>query len=373
MIRRKIFNIGFLFLSQVLFVTSVLPETLHSKFLFMLSYDNQIEHINILVIIIRIACLIAGEIFLILSFSSLRQPIINTCLPYPANSFRLPPPGMANTTSWFVMIIFCSICVLPVHLGLIINPVWLHPLLREDGIFEMFQAGLYFAGGAIMIYGSFRSIRGAPAARLPFLFWGCMGFLMIFIGLEEISYGQRIIGFSTHEYFHNLNRQNEFNFHNVATGLFNRLAALVMISFGFFLPAIALFSTRVSYLFTRYKAEFIAGPSMLCFAMGAMYYTPKNYNMSRIDEQSAICFLTCIILLLLLGRSFIIKKHRKSTIILGIFCLAAFLTIAINLIFITNWPAGNYAEEVKETLIPCGLFCYSINIFKNTFKLKHPF
>lgn len=47
-----------------------------------------------------------------------------------------------------------------------------------------------------------------------------MGFIFLFGALEEISYGQRIIGFETPLWFQKYNTQGEFNFHNLRFGGF---------------------------------------------------------------------------------------------------------------------------------------------------------
>lgn len=44
----------------------------------------------------------------------------------------------------------------------------------------------------------------------------CLTLLFLFVGLEEISWGQRLIGFSTPEFFETNNVQSEFTFHNLS-------------------------------------------------------------------------------------------------------------------------------------------------------------
>ena len=95
-------------------------------------------------------------------------------------------------------------------------------LSREDGFFENLGA-LFFLITSIMFFLLFfqhNRIGGAAefakfntkGKRYFFLLMGLLFFIMMG---EEISWGQRIIGFATLESMADVNRQGEFNFHNM--------------------------------------------------------------------------------------------------------------------------------------------------------------
>jgi hypothetical protein len=86
--------------------------------------------------------------------------------------------------------------------------------LKEDGRLEYLQALSYLlavlaAGGA-----------GWHAKRLGQKFISSFYFLfaiaLLLVSMEEISWGQRIIGFNTPELISDLNEQDEFSFHNIS-------------------------------------------------------------------------------------------------------------------------------------------------------------
>jgi hypothetical protein len=84
-------------------------------------------------------------------------------------------------------------------------------VLMEDGLIEYCTALIYFFSSmiAISIYFDFRKIDPLMAFLSLIL---AAGFL--FICLEEISYGQRILNISTPSFWKAINKQKELNLHN---------------------------------------------------------------------------------------------------------------------------------------------------------------
>jgi hypothetical protein len=81
------------------------------------------------------------------------------------------------------------------------------------------SALLLLAGGGLFAWRAARR-RDGPIAMLV-----AAGLCLVLavIGLEEISWGQRLFGFATPETLAEINWQQEFNFHNVQTDLFETL------------------------------------------------------------------------------------------------------------------------------------------------------
>ncbi|MEQ9693849.1 hypothetical protein [Shimia sp. SDUM112013] len=85
--------------------------------------------------------------------------------------------------------------------------------IREDGVLEYFTSIMLFAASVLMI---------SRIARIGFskgagfvVMSGLIAFLMFFGAGEEISWGQRILGVESSEFFLENNRQRETNFHNM--------------------------------------------------------------------------------------------------------------------------------------------------------------
>jgi hypothetical protein len=85
----------------------------------------------------------------------------------------------------------------------------LRPLAAEDGLFESLTAILAF-GAAILFAAGIRK-SGSRRLRLARL-WLALGFFLF--AMEEISWGQRILGWTTPAALSALNYQGETNIHN---------------------------------------------------------------------------------------------------------------------------------------------------------------
>ena len=86
----------------------------------------------------------------------------------------------------------------------------------EDSLVENATAiGLACAG--IVLWARVLRVRG-EITRVALALGLLYGLLYVWVAGEEISWGQRIIGFETPEYFQENNDQNEFSFHNLVVG-----------------------------------------------------------------------------------------------------------------------------------------------------------
>lgn len=109
-------------------------------------------------------------------------------------------------------------------------------LAEEDGPIEMATAVLYLAAAWVNVRLSAR-FAGVAWTRLGLL--GLAG-LFFLVAMEEISWGQRLLGFATPEALDTLNVQSEFNLHNLwstslnnAIGLGVTFVLLVVLPIGY--------------------------------------------------------------------------------------------------------------------------------------------
>ena len=113
---------------------------------------------------------------------------------------------------------------------LVADPLTFHAVAQEDRPLEWASALLLLAGSGLLALGALRR-RGGRVTVLMAV--GLCGALAI-LGMEEISWGQRLFGFVTPEKLAEVNWQQEFNLHNVQTDLFETLyyagAALFLIA-----------------------------------------------------------------------------------------------------------------------------------------------
>ena len=92
-------------------------------------------------------------------------------------------------------------------------------LVLEDGVFENLTAVLLLLGGGFVFYRFFKNKKGKGIWWK--LFQVVFGLILWFGFAQEISWGQRIIGFDTPEFFQKHNKQYEVGIHNLTYGEFS--------------------------------------------------------------------------------------------------------------------------------------------------------
>jgi hypothetical protein len=97
----------------------------------------------------------------------------------------------------------------------LVDPAGFHGFAQEDRPLEW--ASALFLLGAAGLFGlhALRALRD----RINLVLAGGLCLVLLVIGMEEISWGQRLFGFATPDRLAEMNWQAEFNFHNVQTDL----------------------------------------------------------------------------------------------------------------------------------------------------------
>ena len=115
----------------------------------------------------------------------------------------------------------------------------------------------------------------------PWFLYGIALFCFI-VAMEEISWGQRLLGYRPPTYFLEFNYQQEFNFHNVVETDYRKLALMLVIAgYGIVLPLAA----RFSYLKGWLKRLGIVAPTIaLLPAFVAAFLTYFLYPWSHSGE-----------------------------------------------------------------------------------------
>ena len=89
-------------------------------------------------------------------------------------------------------------------------------LVQEDGLAEYLTALFLFSCAVMFIFKTVTAIRNRDGKKI---FFGVLVVLVFIFGAgEEISWGQRLFGIETGEYFMENNYQNETNLHNLEIG-----------------------------------------------------------------------------------------------------------------------------------------------------------
>jgi hypothetical protein len=254
----------------------------------------------------------------------------------------------SKSTFFFLLKIILSIGVF--SLVLIFNRDLYERITYEDRFVEylgfafLLIAGCFLLGSGV--FGFVKKNRNFGVNILLLI----IGVVFIVAAFEEISWGQRVLGFDTPEKLLEINQQDEFNFHNIDKKFFDRVVDRSNIFFVFF-AAIMILLKRKFIWGIRLPDTYLT----LAFAIVPFYH---QYNQVALDFYQ----LLYIPLILFIVRAIMLKKHREL--------VASLLTISTTLLlFLLHtkynhyFPAhNNSANEVKETIfsIVCAYYAYTI-------------
>lgn len=118
----------------------------------------------------------------------------------------------------------------PVVWEKITNPWNFWQFVQEDGPVEWATALMYLFAAPIAGFLAIR-FRNQGLALHAFLIGG-LGLLMFFVGMEEISWGQRVLGIETPASFVKVNHQEETNLHNIISHSAVQLGFIVVAIYG---------------------------------------------------------------------------------------------------------------------------------------------
>jgi hypothetical protein len=134
--------------------------------------------------------------------------------------------------------------------------------IPEDHYFELVGAFSFLVTSLLFFYGFWvarKTLDKSWVSLIKQLVYLGLALLFFFGAGEEISWGQRILGFQTPESLSQVNRQEEFNLHNLSTweaSAFldpDRLFDIFWFLFAVFTPAVAL----VVPSFKKFAGQFI--------------------------------------------------------------------------------------------------------------------
>ncbi len=237
------------------------------------------------------------------------------------------------------------------------NPQRFNALSLEDGPFEWLSALFLFIASAFFVLVAIGQLAGTrPGGGRPVWLAGFAGmFALVFfvIGMEEISWMQRVFNVATPQAFAALNDQKEFNFHNIATGA----SELIYYSGAFFLlvfvPFVGLFLRR----WLKGSTGAAVMPSVFVLAASAPMVAFNSGRWGVLPTQISV-MMTVIILLVLVNLAL---RHGLWKEFL-LYAILAISIVAVQQLFLAEsdrllrlWDPTEY----KELFIAAGLAIYA--------------
>lgn len=234
----------------------------------------------------------------------------------------------------------------------------------EDGIVETLSAIFLFAATIIFVYAFIVARKRNKSAKI-LIALAIFAIVSFVIGMEEISWGQRILEIESSKFFLENNRQQETNFHNLSTytSLFETLyytgafIAFILLTF---------FSKHITKIFKKIKLlkDFnLFIPSIWLFVVFSS--SMGLISSLNIGLLTIVPILSTIIFLIHKSSSF--KDETKKFSILRTYSIVSLFTIIFCLMSFRymSYPANVrtwYWSEYKEMYIALMIFIYSITI-----------
>ncbi|MEP1356296.1 MAG: hypothetical protein ABJX32_04250 [Tateyamaria sp.] len=186
----------------------------------------------------------------------------------------------------------------------------------EDGFLETLSAVILIVASGYAVAVAL-GLRGTPqtAARLMHYFLAMLFFAM---AGEEISWGQRYIGFDTPDNLQGLNVQNEVNLHNMFGYVFDHLFILLFFVWGCVVPLLNRISRFFAQIFGRTGLP-IPGAGL---AVGMLFITLTQEQLTdsllgqvhrlRVPELRELLSAIAFLLLMIESYRFLVPKFSAA-------------------------------------------------------------
>ncbi len=232
----------------------------------------------------------------------------------------------------------------------VVDPVAFHRLAREDHAIELGSAVLCFVAAVVLAAALRRS--GVPARSAPGLVMLGLIVTLLLIGLEELSWFQRLAAIETPAPLQGTAR-SELNLHNLATDEAENLYYLSGFAFLVMLPFLG--SALERHLRRFNLARLVPGPGPM--AVGAIA-AAFNYDMWNSLVTQSSFFLAIFILIGTASRA---DKRDWLRYTLPAVCVAVqVLFLVLGDRFVRLWDVTEY----KEFLLPLAFFVYSLQLHR---------
>ena len=183
----------------------------------------------------------------------------------------------------YVIFIFPFVFILGILIEKLIYGPFGNTLFRvlvqdEDGPIEYATSLAYFTAFILAIFLAISLIRSK--SRVLGILYFVFAFFFITISLEEISYGQRILGFETPEQF-NTNTQEETTLHNLP--FIQKSIPKIFWMVGFYGSTALIFSSILGHGYKKFLKYLIPGPILIGYFASVfaffsiLLFTPQEY------------------------------------------------------------------------------------------------
>lgn len=272
-----------------------------------------------------------------------------------------PPPPLSDPRSIRLATGASLLVAAAAALLLLADPVLLSDLVREDKLVEWASALFAMVAAGFMAAASWRRWRhrgAVPVSWLTLVVLVGLGGTFLLLGLEEVSWFQRVLDVESPDAFINRNAQQELNLHNFATvatgnafygGSFVFCVGIPFLLVDRMLPA------RLAFLAPAMPSLAV----LYCSAVaGAIVYFMWNVILIQLT------FWLALAAMLLAGPT----GHAGG---LGRYVAGAMVIVAAIFLIDGESMVRTWDDtEVRELVIPFNLFVYSLGVHRSSGLLR---
>lgn len=300
---------------------------------------------------------ILSSYYLLRTFVAVLLSILGVGMIYGARGARTPYASGAMSPAQLALATASIALTAGFAVLFVIDPRAFNALAQEDHIVEWASAGLCLLASAFLVVGALNNRnRSGNAARIWHVALASLFAVLFFlIGMEEVSWMQRVVGFATPERF-GTNYQNEANLHNFATGLIEHVyyfGAFVFLVLGSFIRDMAPRSAAMDYVSDFIPTRFVAVASAPIAAF--------NYDMWNAVTTQVATAVTLLILLFYHQQAKRSGQRREALVLLvlsAVLLVTQILFIALGDNFVREWDVTEY----KELFISLGFACFAYQV-----------
>jgi hypothetical protein len=236
-------------------------------------------------------------------------------------------------------------------------------LIKEDGVIEYTQALLFLAGAIFWIYSLSIVLKLNKTKKRMAIFYVLFLGLFLFFFFEEISWGQRIFGFSTPESLKDVNMQDETTIHNIGISdsllWIHVIMGLFMIIIGLVVPILKVGSEKAASIFEKHRFPVVHQDLIACFAMSFVLYSYSGFHWFIPLAAILLLLLPVIILSGRFGKFF--NNFTYPLLQFTLVSALGLLVIAVNVnAESAQYLGNNVAFEIRELLIAMSLFFFAV-------------
>lgn len=245
------------------------------------------------------------------------------------------------------------------------RPMLFDAMSNEDGFVETLSAAALFVGAAAFVAVMVGQLRRRRV--LVAVVSGLFAVVLFVIGMEEISWMQRILGFETTDYFIERNIQNEINLHNFNTGVSEKI-----FYFGGFIALILLpyFQKPLTAFLAKLKQEELATllPAQWLLLPSSVMVGYVGTSVTK-DPTAGIAALVTAFILFRLAVGSLDAGHFPKFMVYGAFLVL----VGVMVYYVTTY---NYAsveglrswarKEYLELIIAVGLMGYAVSTLQQS-------